>query len=65
MNKIIQFFKKKEVETWAWEALNSFILLLIVFLEANINPEYALLAGMVIASLNQVTKYINLRFIKK
>ena len=60
MNKIIQFLKRKEVETWAWEATNAFVVILI----AAVAEIDALWVVPAIAALNQVTKYINITYLK-
>ena len=60
MDKIIKFLEKKEVETWAWEATNAFILIVI----ASIAEVDAIWVVPAIAILNQITKYINVKYLK-
>ena len=60
MKTIIQFLQRKEVETWAWEATNAFILIVI----ASIAEVDAIWVVPAIALLNQITKYINVKYLK-
>lgn len=59
-NKALKFLKDKRLETWVWESANALIVLLgAMALEVNLwwsIPVYGL--------LNQVTKWININYLK-
>lgn len=58
--KLLQFISDKRLETWAWESLNALIVVLgAMALEINLwwsIPVYGI--------LNQITKWINVKYLK-
>jgi hypothetical protein len=57
---IKKFLQDKRLETWLWESFNALLVISIAIL-ADIDWYYA---PIVIAVLNQITKYLNVKFIK-
>jgi len=58
--KLLQFICDKRLETWLWETINSLLVVSVVIVQ-DMNW---LLAPFIIALLNQLTKYINVKYIK-
>ena len=61
MNYLKKFLRDKRLETWLWESGNALIALVAVYL-IEIEVWWAI---PVVGFLNQITKYINIKYLKK
>ncbi len=62
MNQIKNFLTNKDTEAWVWMAINTFLILLLDHLLA-LDIDNVWLA-MIIAALNVLTKFLNVKYIK-
>ena len=61
MDKIKEFFSRKEVKTWFWNAFGTLLGILAVYL-GDLDPQYGI---VIVPTILAITKYINKTYCSK
>jgi hypothetical protein len=59
MEQVKEFFQRKEVKTWFWQAFGTFLSILAIYL-GDIDPNYGV---VIVPTILAITKYINKKYL--